>query len=117
MRAGLESKMVKRGLAALLLSGLLLIAGATGAAADGYGSDCSDCPSPTVPEPDAPNYGPTYPVPSTPPAPGDETSAPPVLPRTGSSSAGLVGAGVGALVVGGGLVLVARRRKLGLHTT
>ena len=39
MRAGLENTAIRRVLAALLLSGLLLVAGASAAAADGYGSD------------------------------------------------------------------------------
>ncbi|HYF45858.1 MAG TPA: LPXTG cell wall anchor domain-containing protein [Acidimicrobiales bacterium] len=93
MRAGLERKIIRRALGALLLTGVLLVAGATAASADGY--------------------GPTYPVPSVPPQapPGTPEEAPPTLARTGSDSDVLVGAGVGAVVVGGGLVLLARQRR------
>jgi LPXTG-motif cell wall-anchored protein len=99
MRAGLENTGIRRVLAALLLSGLLLVAGASAAGADGYGSDGD------------PHYGSTYPVPEGPPATPTDAEAPPVLARTGSSSGTMVAAGVGALLAGGGLVLVARRRN------
>ena len=94
MRAGLEKNLVRRALGALLLSVVLLVAGATAAAADGYGT--------------------TYPVPSVPPGTPDEPppSPPPVLARTGSSSAPMIGVGLGAVAVGGGLVVFARRRRL-----
>ncbi len=98
MRAGLENTAIRRVLAALLLSGLLLVAGASGAAADGYGSDGDS------------HYGSTYPVPDAPPAASDDSAAPPVLPRTGSDSGMLVAVGLGAVAVGGGLVVMARRR-------
>ena len=92
MRAGLETKIIRRVLGALLLTGVLLVAGATAASADGY--------------------GPTYPVPSVPPqAPPGAPEPPPTLARTGSDSGVLVGAGIGAIAVGGGLVVLARQRK------
>jgi LPXTG-motif cell wall-anchored protein len=121
MRAGLESKMIRRVLGALLLTGVLLVAGATAASADGYG-DCSGCPptstpptsTPPVHTPPAPHYGPTYPVPSVPPQapPGTPTNPPPTLPRTGSDTGMLLGIGAGAVLVGGGLVVLARKRRL-----
>ncbi len=101
MRAGLENTAIRRVLAALLLSGLLLVAGASAAAADGYGSEGGG---------DS-HYGSTYPVPEGPPATPTDSSTPPVLPRTGSDSGTMVAAGVGAVLVGGGLVLMARRRS------
>jgi LPXTG-motif cell wall-anchored protein len=111
MRAGLESKIIRRVLGALLLTGVLLVAGATSAAADGYG-DCSGCPPTHTPP--APHYGPTYPVPSVPPQapPGTPTNPPPTLPRTGSNTGTLLGIGAGAVLVGGGLVVAARKRRL-----
>jgi LPXTG-motif cell wall-anchored protein len=130
MRAGLERNFVRRALGALLLSGVLLVAGATAAAAGGYGSDgsdCSECPTPppstTPPSPTTPpavttptHHAPTYPVPSVPPGtPHTPPSSPPPsvsLPRTGSNTGTLAGLGAGALAVGGGLVVLARRRRL-----
>ena len=143
MRAGLE-EFRRRGLAALLLAGVLLVAGATGAAAGGYGSDgsdCHDCPTPppttaphsppatTVPPhsppstpPDSPHYGSSYPVPPSnppgnPPEPGEpQRDNPPLLPRTGSNTGTLVGIGTGVLAAGGALVIVARKRRLATVT-
>lgn len=99
MRAGLENTAIRRVLAALLLSGLLLVAGASAAAADGYGSDGD------------PHYGSTYPVPGGPPAASHDSEAPPVLARTGSDSGTMVAIGLGVVAVGGGLVVLARRRS------
>ena len=99
MRAGLENTAIRRVLAALLLSGLLLVAGASAASADGYGSDGDS------------HYGSTYPVPEGPPATPNDSAAPPVLARTGSDSGAIVAVGLGAVAVGGGLVLLARRRS------
>ena len=127
MRAGLEKNLVRRALGALLLSAVLLVAGATAASAGGYGSDgddCAECPTPppsSVPHdpptpttPPAPHYGPSYPVPSVPPGTPNQPppSSPPVLARTGSDNGTLVGIGAGALAVGGGLVFFARKRRL-----
>jgi LPXTG-motif cell wall-anchored protein len=128
MRAGLEKNLVRRALGALLLSAVLVVAGATSASAGGYGSDgddCSGCPTPppsTVPHhnpptptvPTSPHYGPSYPVPSVPPGTPNQPppSSPPVLARTGSTTAPLVGIGLGAVAVGGGLVVFARKRRL-----
>lgn len=133
MNVRLERNPLRKALLGLLASGFLLVGGATAAGADdGYGSDgsdCAECPPPppvTTPEPPhygppptvphAPHYGPTYPVPATPshPAPPQDVAAPPVLPRTGSDTGLLVAGGAGALAIGGGLVLLARRRKLAL---
>jgi LPXTG-motif cell wall-anchored protein len=128
MRTGLEQNRWRRGLVALLLMGAVLVGGASMASADGYGSDgsdCHDCPTPpptttpapptsVTPNPPAPHYGPSYPVPTPPPGtphtPGTPPS-PPVLARTGSNTGTLVGIGAAAVAVGGGLVLVARRRR------
>ena len=99
MRAGLENTAIRRVLAALLLSGLLLVAGASAAGADGYGSDGDS------------HYGSTYPVPEAPPATPTDSEAPPVLARTGSNSGTMVAIGLGAVTVGGGLVVLARRRS------
>jgi LPXTG-motif cell wall-anchored protein len=89
MRAGL---MIRRMFAALLLSGVLLVAGASMASADdGYG---------------------TYPVPEAPPAQPDQPDTPSALPRTGSNTGTLVAAGAGALALGGGLLVVSKRRQL-----
>lgn len=100
MRAGRDTTMTGRVLAALLLSVLLLIGGASAAGADGYGSDGGHG-----------GYGSTYPTPEGPPATPTESDSPPVLARTGSDSGMLVAGAVGALVVGGGLVVLAKRRR------
>ena len=119
MREGLESKIIRRVLGALLLTGVLLVAGATAASADGTYGGCSGCPATTTPPahtPPSPHYGPTYPVPSVPPQapPGtpDTPPSPPVLARTGSNTGTMVGIGAGAVLVGGGLVVLARKRRL-----
>ncbi len=110
MQAGLERKIIRRGLTALLLTGVLLVAGATAAGTDGYGSDCSGCTSP----PPSQHYGPTYPVPPTPPEapPGTPTNPPPVLARTGSDTGTLLGIGAATAAAGAGMVVFARRRRL-----
>ena len=105
---------------------------------DGYGG-CYECPTPpptTYPEspppttspespppstppppsttPD-PHYGVSYPVPSVPPGTPNQPpspASPPTLARTGSDTGVLVGIGAGAVVLGGGLVVLARRRRL-----
>jgi LPXTG-motif cell wall-anchored protein len=98
MRSGRDKTVIGRVLVAVLLSGLLLVVGATGAGADGYGSDGDS------------HYGSTYPVPGGPAGAHREPPPPPVLARTGSGSGLLVAAGLGVLAVGGGLALVARKR-------
>ena len=121
-------------------------AGADDGYDDGYGSDgCAECPTPpptsephyptppptstpphdttpphgtTPPRHDdpPPHYGRTYPLPPPPSTPPGTPDEPPVLPRTGSSTAPLAAAGVGAVALGAGLVVVARRRKVGLSS-
>lgn len=96
----------RRFLAAALLTGALLVGGAGTAAADGSYPTPGD---PTYPTPN--HYGSTYPTPSGGGGGGGgEAPAPPVLPRTGSSEWPLAAAGLGALAVGGGLVVVAKRK-------
>ncbi len=157
MHAGLESKIIRRGFGALLLSGVLLVAGATAATADdhddysdgdGYGCeyDCDppddggcdyddcyppddggcdhDCYPPTTTTPPTPVDHPgghdrTYPVPPPPQAPPgnpDNPPSPPVLARTGSNTGTIAGIGAGAVLVGGGLVVLARKRRLATVT-
>jgi LPXTG-motif cell wall-anchored protein len=133
MRAGLENKIIQRGFGALLLTGVLLVAGASAAAADhevpdddGYGCEYDCYPTtttttpehpPTTPPPPTGDPGPPrmYPVPPPPEAPpGDpgDPPSPPVLARTGSNTGTMVGIGAGALLLGGGLVVLARKRRL-----
>ena len=103
--------MIGRLLAALLLSAVLLVAGASVA-------DARDAPSPGY---DA--RATTAPV--TARATGRTRRAratrrartpPSGLPRTGSNTAELATAGLAAVAVGGGMFVLARRRKLSLTT-
>lgn len=141
MTKRLEGNLLRKLAAALLLAGALLTVGAGVATADEGGSDCAECPTPPddhdpgpspghpdpypMPphQPDRPHQpgpshqGRTYPVPPPATPPGspdtsDRPGRPPVLPRTGSSTAPLAAAGVGAVATGAGLVVLARRRRI-----
>src|SRR5215204_2382582 len=116
MRAGLDKKIIRRGFGALLLTGVMLVAGASAAAADhavtdgdGYGScyddDCYPTPT-TVPESPPPTTTPPTPEPPTPEPPRSDPptghgqtypmppqpQAPPGDPPAPSASGGPVGA-------------------------